>query len=255
MARRQRAHLPATINENDIYMKLFKNIPRSDIEMIFPNTVVKFRLLDKIALGGTGAVGIGMSTFAAVGKVGLLLTNPLVAGGALVGFGATLFRQAMKVVNTKQRYMVVMAQNLYFHSMADNRGVMIKLIELAADEDVKEEILLYCVLAKEQAHRSELKDIDLAIERYLSATFGVDVDFDVEDALSRLMVDGLVTEDAEGYLHTLDPRQAARHLDAKWDQFLDLLPDSDDREGAEFRPVRPVSATPAAITSLAEQLS
>lgn len=255
MAKRQRAHLPAIINEDDIYMKLFKNIPRSDVEMIFPNTIVKFRLLDKLTLGGTGAVGIGMSTFAVIGKVGLLLSNPLVAGGAIIGFGAALFRQAMKVANTKQRYMVIMAQNLYFHSMADNRGVMIKLVELAADEDVKEEILLYCVLAKEQAHRSELKDIDQAIEQYLASTFGVDVDFDLEDALSRLVADGLVTEDANGYLHTLEPRQAAQHLDAKWDLFLDRLPDMDHSEGREFRSVRPVADVAAPQTTLAEQLS
>jgi len=256
IAKRQRAHLPASVNENDIYMKLFKNIPRADVEMVFPNTVVKFRLLDKITLGGTGAVGVGMSTFAAIGKVGLLLTNPIVAGGAIIGFGATLFRQVMKVVNTKQRYMVIMAQNLYFHAMADNRGVMIKLIDRAAEEDVKEEILLYCVLAKEKAHRSELKAIDQAIERYLSATFGVDVDFDLEDALSRLKADGLVTEDKEGYLHTLPPREAARHLDSKWDLFLDTLPDMEAGEGREVRtPERKAVASAATKMSLAEHLS
>lgn len=240
MAKRQRAHLPAVVNEDDIYMKLFKNIPRSDIEMVFPNTIVKFRLLDKITLGGTGAVGIGMSTFAAVGKMSMLLTNPLVAGGAVMGFGATLFRQVMKIVNTKQRYMVILAQNLYFHSMADNRGVMVTLVDRAAEEDVKEEILLYCVLAKERAHRSELKAVDQAIEQYLSSTFGVEVDFDLEDALSRLMADGIVTEDAEGYLTALEPREAARHLDAKWDLFLDMLPDMEfeGREISGFDPVR-----------------
>lgn len=244
MARRQRAHLPTAVNEDDIYMKLFKNIPRSDIEMIFPNTIVKFRLFDKIKLGGTGVFGLGMSTFAAAGKIGMLLTNPIVAGGALIGIGAALFRQAMNFVNTKQRYMVIMAQNLYFHSMADNRGVMIKLVDRAAEEDVKEEILLYCVLAKEQAHRSDLKAIDQAIERYLRSSFGVDVDFDLEDALSRLLADGIVTEDADGNLHTLQPREAALHLDAKWDLFLDMLPDMDGGEGREFRPLDPAPVRP-----------
>lgn len=239
MARRQRAHLPEEVNENDIYMKLFKNIPRSDVEMIFPNTVVKFRLFDKIKLGGTGVFGLGMSAFAAAGKIGMILTNPIVAGGALIGVGAALFRQIMNFFNTKQRYMVIMAQNLYFHSLADNRGVMIKLVDRAAKEDVKEEILLYCVLAKEQANRSDLIAIDKAIERYLQSVFGVDVDFDLEDALSRLLADGIVTEDADGNLHTLQPREAALHLDAKWDLFLDELPCMEGGEGREFRPLDP----------------
>jgi len=239
MARRQRAHLPEEVNENDIYMKLFKNIPRSDVEMIFPNTVVKFRLFDKIRLGGTGVFGLGMSAFTAAGKIGMILTNPIVAGGALFGIGVAFFRQAMNFVNTKQRYMVIMAQNLYFHSMADNRGVMVKLVDRAAEEDVKEEILLYCVLAKEQANRSDLIAIDKAIERYLQSSFGVEVDFDLEDALSRLLADGIVTEDVDGNLHTLPPHEAALHLDAKWDLFLDELPDIGAGEGREFRPLDP----------------
>ena len=50
----------------------------------------------------------------------LLATNPIAAAGALVGLGGIAFRQAINFMNQKQRYMVVMAQNLYFHAMADN---------------------------------------------------------------------------------------------------------------------------------------
>ena len=140
----------------------------------------------------------------------------------------------MNFVNQKQRYLVVMAQNLYFHSMADNRGVMIKLADRAAEEDVKEEVLLYTVLAKERALRADLPAIDAAVEQYLQRTFGVHVDFDLEDALGRLMADGLVVEDADGVLATLPPREAARHLDSKWDAFLDQLADPVSGEGREF---------------------
>ena len=95
-------------------------------------------------------------------------------------------------MNQKQRYMVVMAQNLYFHAMADNRGVMLKLAARAAEEDIKEEMLLYAVLTKENARRQDIPDIDAAIEQYLAASFGVSVDFDITDALDRLIADGLV---------------------------------------------------------------
>ena len=153
----------------------------------------------------------------------------------------------MKFLNQKQRYMVVMAQNLYFHSMADNRGVLIKLADRAAEEDVKEEMLLYSVLAKERANHADLPAIDAAIEQYLSASFGVSVDFDLEDALGRLIADGLVTEDPDGTLHTLGPKEAALHLDAKWDVFLDHLPDIDphDREGHEEESLLTNGAAPA----------
>ncbi len=228
-----RAMIPSSVNENNIYLKLFKNIPRSDVEMVFPNTRVKFRLLDKLRLGLTGSAGLGMGAFGAAGKIAVAATNPIMAIGAVLGLGGIAFRQGVNFLNQKQRYMVVMAQNLYFHAMADNRGVLIKLADRAAEEDVKEEVLLYSVLAKEPAKRSDLPAIDAAIEQYLAASFGLTVDFDLEDALGRLIGDGLVTEEPDGTLRTLGPVAAAAHLDAQWDVFLDNLPDPAGEEGVE----------------------
>jgi hypothetical protein len=242
-----RAMIPSAVSEDNIYIKLFKNIPRSDVEMVFPNTRVKFRLWDKLRLGVTGGAGLGMGAFGAAGKIAVAATNPIVAVGAVVGLGGIAFRQAVNFLNQKQRYMVVMAQNLYFHSMADNRGVLIKLADRAAEEDVKEEMLLYSVLAKEKAKRSDLTAIDAAIEQYLAASFSVNVDFDLEDALGRLIADGIVSESADGTLVTLSPAEAAEHLDARWDVFLDNLPDPEIAEGREVEST--AAAAPAEIVT------
>jgi hypothetical protein len=118
--------------------------------------------------------------------------------------------------------------------MAGNRGVMIKLAERAAEEDIKEEVLLYSVLSKAPARRSDIPMIDKAIEQHLKRTFELDVDFDVSDALQRLIADGIVTEDAEGNLNTLAPREAWQHIDALWDGFLDKLADPMVHEGHEL---------------------
>ncbi|WP_083567717.1 TMEM143 family protein [Hyphomicrobium sp. CS1GBMeth3] len=233
LVRNLRSMIPSEVNENNIYLKLFKNIPRSDIEMVFPNTKVKFRLLDKLRLGLTASGGLGMGIVGSAGKLAAVASNPLMAAGAALGLGGVAFRQAMNFLNQRQRYMVVMAQNLYFHAMADNRGVLVKLADRAAEEDVKEEMLLYSVLAKEKAKHSDLPAIDAAIEQYLTSSFGLHVDFDLEDALSRLVADGIVTEEADGTLTTLGPEEAALHLDAKWDVFLDHLPDCTPDEGRE----------------------
>jgi hypothetical protein len=236
IVRRTRALLPASVKDDNIYLKLFKNIPRSDVEMVFPNTRVKFRLLDKFKLGVTGGGAFGAGLFGTFGKIvagGAIVANPVALAGAFATMGGVAFRQTMNFINQKNRYMVVMAQNLYFHSMADNRGVLIKLADRAAEEDVKEEMLLYSVLVKERAKRGDLPAIDAAIEQYLTTSFGVNVDFDLEDALSRLIADGLVSEAADGSLTTLSPGDAARHLDARWDVFLDNLPDFGGSEGQE----------------------
>jgi hypothetical protein len=65
-------------------------------------------------------------------------------------------------------------------------------------------------------------------------TFAIRVDFDLPDALERLLADGIVTEDADGTLLTLQPAEAAQLLDRKWDRFLDDLPDGTKPEGLEI---------------------
>src|SRR5690606_4269694 len=222
--RRMRRLLAPEVRDDLIYMKLFKNIPRSDIEMIFPNTRVRFRPFDKLKLGITSSAGVGMGAFSAAGKLALLTTNPLAAAGAVFGLGGIIFRQCRRFLNQRQRYMVVLAQNLYFHAMADNRGVLIKLASRAAEEDTKEEILLYSVLAKVTGRRYELPAVDEAIQRAIDKTCGVHADVDIEDGLARLIAEGIVTEEADGSLRTLPPAQAARLIDQKWDALLDNLP-------------------------------
>lgn len=232
-----RANLPPGISDDNIYLKLFKNIPRTDIEMVFPNTEVRFRMMDKLRLGISAGGGLGMGAVGAAGKIALLTTNPIAAAGAAVGLGSVAFRQAMGFMNQKQRYMVVMAQNLYFHTMADNRGVILKVAARGCEEDIKEEMLLYSVLAKEPANRSDLPAVDAAIEHYLTRAFGVAVDFDISDALDRLIRDGIVQEEADGRLRVLQPAEAAAHIDSKWDTYLDNLPDPLSPEGYEFNGV------------------
>ena len=68
----------------------------------------------------------------------------------MVGLCGIAFRQATSFMNQRNRYMMTMAQNLYFHALADNRGVTTLLASRAAEEDIKEEMLLYSVMAKER---------------------------------------------------------------------------------------------------------
>ncbi len=235
IVKRLRRMLPQQVSSDYIYMKLFKNLPRSDAEMVFPNTKVRFRMFDKLKLGVTASGGLGAGVFGAAGKIALVASNPVAAAGAAVGLGGIIFRQAMNFVNQKNRYLVTMAQNLYFHALADNRGVMSVIASTAAEEDVKEEMLLYAVLAKENVNVRDIPEVDRAIEQYLLNTYGIETNFDVSDALRRLKQDHIVIEHPDGSLTTLPPVEAAKRVDAMWDEYLDRLVDSDrSGEGEEF---------------------
>jgi Protein of unknown function (DUF3754) len=233
VVRQLRRLLPATVTSDYIYIKLFKNMPRSDVEMIFPNTKVRFRLFDKVKFGVTASSGVGMGVVGTASKIAIA-ANPYTLAAAVAALGGVAVRQATAFLNQRTRYMVVLAQNLYFHAMADNRGVMTLLADRAAEEDVKEEMLLYGILAKERVRIRDLRQVDEAIEQYLKATFDIDVDFDVEDALKRLTAEGIVKERADGTFECLPPREAALHIDKLWDACLDDLPDIVAEEGREI---------------------
>ena len=233
IVRKLRGSLAKEINSDSIYLKLFKNIPRSDLEMCFPNTAVRFRLLDKLRLGVTAGGGFGMGVVGTATKLAIA-ANPIALAGAVMTIGGLAFRQGMKFIHKRNEYMVTMAQNLYFHTLADNRGVMTVLADRASEEDIKEEMLLYSVLAKEPVHVNELRDVDAAIEQQLLNTFGVSVNFDLDDAFERLKRDGIAVVQPDGWIRTMLPADAARHIDMLWDSYLDQLPDPTRGEGTEF---------------------
>ena len=78
----------------------------------------------------------------------------------------------------------------------------------------------WAVLAGKAVQRSQLPQLQTTIQNYLRDEFSVNVDFDIMDALQRLLHDGIVTE-SNGTLTTLRPSEGCRHIDAKWDAHLD----------------------------------
>ncbi len=238
LLKRYRRMLPDDVSSDYIYLKLFKRIPRADIQMLFPNTKVQFRPFDKIKLALTAGGGTLASVATTATKI-LAAANPLKAAVALLGLVGVVFRQVMKFFNQRNQYMMVLAQNLYFHNLADNRGVLTLLSDRGEEEDIKEEMLLYALLAKEPLLEEELPEGGRAIERYLEEEFGVQVAFDLYDALSRLEAEGLIRKDAEGRLSMMPPAEASRYIDSKWDEYLntdDLCGPTEKLDGASATP-------------------
>lgn len=215
----RRRHIPKEASSDFIYLKLFKNIPHSDLEMLFPNTKVAFKPLDKIRLGITAGGGTAAGVFGSVTKL-LAAASPIAMGLALAGLAGVIFRQVMSFFNTRNHYMMVLAQNLYFHNLANNRGVLTLLADRAEEEDIKEDLLLYGFLAGNAGPRPTADTLKARAERFVHGSCGVGVDFDVEDALDCLGRDGIVTRRPDGTLHALPPREALTVLRRHWESGL-----------------------------------
>ncbi len=190
---RQKPLLVVDERDRSIYIKLFKNIPHMDLEMLFPNTKVKMTLFDKAKLsivGGGGTIG-GGTTLAA--KLGAATIEPISALMAIGAFGGILWRQIKEVFSRKTHYMAKLSQKLYFHNLDNNEGALNYILGMAKDEESKEALLVYIFLSH---HRGgmDLKELDESIERYVKEVYGINMNFEVDDGIAKLRDIGLILE-------------------------------------------------------------
>ncbi len=162
LVRKARSLLPKSVTNDRIYMKLFKDMPRTDVEMIFPNTPREVPPLGQDPLWclrrrrrGHGCVRYHFQDRPH--------EQPDDHARRHRRVGGVLARQVSSFVAQRNRYMVVMAQNS-ISTPWPTIGRHDLLASRAAEEDMKEEILLYCALAQGPVPVNELDRIDRTIE-------------------------------------------------------------------------------------------
>lgn len=213
-----RRHFPAMAANEHVYLKIFKNIPCYDVEMLFPNIRVKMKYSDKLQLGGSALVGTITWALGTATKllVAVALSPLMLAVALLTGLGGILYAQVRNIFITRDRYRMQLAQSLYFQNLANNQGALALVVDEAEEEDVKEEVLLYSHLLPQPVLENGVDAIDRKIEAFLGETFSVNVNFDVEDALGRLLACGLIVKSPEGELRALPLKEADEHLRRRW---------------------------------------
>ncbi len=195
-----------------IYMKLFKDIPHSDLETIFPNTKVKMRLFDKIKLAVTGGGGAVTGIASAVGKLSAA-ANPTAAIGAVAAIGGIIWKQVSSVLVQRTEYMMQLAKNLYFYNLDNNLGAVAYLVELASAEEHKEALLSYFFLL-EQPGLSQ-QELDEKVEAFVKEELDFAMDYEVHDGLEKLKHLELLQEEG-GRLRVIDPAAATAKLKSRW---------------------------------------
>lgn len=230
---RQRAKLP--FKPGTTVLKLFENIPVADLEMLFPNSEVRMRTLDQLVLGVPAVLGvfgiIAQLSAAALFVIGLALSivglgekPATVTQAQLVAFGAAVFtvsifasRQLARFRFKKLQFLKTLADNLYYRNLDNNAGVIHHLVDAAEEEEAKEAILAYAFLL---AHGSASeRELDERIEAWLKDLLAKPVDFEVDDALAKLMRFALVTRDGERY-SAVPIDQAMAALGKRWNDVL-----------------------------------
>ena len=218
-------------------IKLFRNVPKNDLEMLFPNTEIRMKPIDKLIIGVPAAVG---GLFMLVTKLGstLLLVFAVIAfwlglrsepatinqstlialAVGLGGLGGFLWRQFNKYKNRKIHFMKQLAENLYHKNLDNNAGVFFNIIDAAEEEECKETILAYYHLLKSQQDKTS-QELDDDIEQWFKQKYQCELDFEMEDAINKLLRLGLISMSNNKY-QAVDIHRANQLLDQQWDRIF-----------------------------------
>jgi hypothetical protein len=223
-----------------IFLKVFKNVPVSTLETLFPDVTIRMTLVDKglilLPLVG-GLFSVVNKVVPALVVIGTVITAlvlghtinwsdfqdklfPILAAFSVVGMIA--FKVFAKYKNTKEKHQARLMKTLYFHNLDNNAGVFDFLVNEAEEEECKELILAYYFLLAER-NPSGLpftqEELDDRIEEWMEQKFGVAMDFEVKDAVRKLEEKGIL-EQKDGRYSVPSIQKTLETLDALWDDFF-----------------------------------
>jgi hypothetical protein len=202
------------LRPGSVLLKYFRDIARTDLNALFPDVRVVMGLKDRLLLGVPALVGgipilikiastvtvlflvagyyLGMSGSAKEAD----MAGAVAALSGLVAFGGFLVRQWTKFQKQSLLYQKILSENVYFRNVNNNAGIFDFIIGEAEEQECKEAFLAYYFLMAPGGEATE-DNLDRRIEAWLQERFGVDVDFECDDALKKLDRMGLLRRDGD----------------------------------------------------------
>ena len=223
------------IDPESVVLKIFKRVPKNDLETIFPNAVPMMSTTDKLLLWVPGIFGgvsllsttvipalIGMYGAYQSGEAIDLLNSKTSLNQGLIALGvlsAYLFRQYNNFANKKIKYSKMLSDSLYFKNVGNNSGAFYSLLNSSEEEVHKETILAYAFLNRSEVSLTAA-ELDFQIESWFSEKLDTELDFNVNNALSKLKSIGLGIE-TNGKWKVISLDKALVKIDELWDGVFD----------------------------------
>jgi hypothetical protein len=224
------------LRPGSILIKYFRHIAVTDLHMLFPKVRVLMSLYDKLTIavpalaGGIPLLANLLPTLTVLFLVAgfyLGLTSPVeheqvvkafAALSGLAALGALIMRQRLKYERLSLKYQKQVSDHVYFRNISNNAGIFDYIVGAAEEQECKEAFLAYYFLLVASDPPNQ-ETLDARIEEWLATTFGVDIDFEVDDALAKLERLGLLKRQGEG-LCVVPMDDALVVLDRIWDRFF-----------------------------------
>jgi len=231
------------LNARSIFLKLFKNVPKADIDMMLPGTSVRMSLVDQGKILFPTISGLGLTAFKVIqgtlmlvfsGIQGMLAFLIFLAG--TMGYGA---KSIFGYLNTKNKYQLSVTKSLYYQNLDSNAGVIHRIFDEAEEQEFRETVIAYYLLWRDAPIGGwSLDDFDAAIERKFESVFQTKLNFEIDDAVIKLQRLQLATVTPQGRWHPERIATATRRLR---DSHQELL--HPELHSPYFRPPQPVHDT------------
>jgi Protein of unknown function (DUF3754) len=211
------------LNVNLVYFKLFKDVPRADVDMMLPGSRPRIRPLDRALIGWPLAVGLVLLVYHFTQVLPRWDLNALASlaslslAAALCGYAYRTFHNYLA---KRQTYILQLVRSLYFKALDSNTGVLMRLLDEAEEQQCRDTYLAYFCLwrfAPPQGWTPE--QLDDYVEMYLEGAAGLKVDFDVGAALDKLEQMRIV-EKADGIYRPAPLEKAVDILHWMWDNYF-----------------------------------
>lgn len=223
---REHARLGTNADTRNVFLKIFKNIPHSDLETLLPGGRVCMTLTDRTKIFVPSVSGLvisvtkvinGVAALAAAGVYGLVGFLGLVGG--TLGLGV---RSYFGYLNTKQKYQLSLTESLYYQNLDNNAGVLFRLLDEAEEQECREAMLAWFFLWKYgDAQGWSTIRLDGEIENFLEREANCKVDFEVDDALEKLVRLGVVVRVSDNRWRARSLEESLVALDRSWDTMFE----------------------------------
>lgn len=195
-----------------IYLYLYKNLSKLDLEFIFPNVKMSMNWKDRL-LFGIPALGAGISLVLRILPQLLLIAavffyvflgeipraiipvreeevknlTPLLVTtlSLLMTLGGFAFKQYTSYKNKQIKFQKNITETLFFRKVASNKGVFQYLVDAAEEEECKENILVYYHLLTSKMPLNP-KQLDECIETWMLTKTGKKINFDIDNTIKNL---------------------------------------------------------------------
>ena len=215
------AHLPDIIDTESVYIKIFKDIPKVDLEMLLPGTRVKLTMMDRGKIVLPTISGIAVTTWKLLqDSLSIALSSAynslalLSLIGGTLGYGMKSFHGYMQ---TKQKYQLSLTQSLYYQNLDNNAGALFPPAQRGGGAGIPRGRAGLFLPADPSRRRGLDAGAPGRCDRGIPGPAGgIKVDFEIGDAIDKLVRFQLIAQRGDGLLHAVSLREASMALDRAW---------------------------------------